>query len=84
MSKALDAVLDVLESDKDHVVGLTQDLVRIPSVNPKFQQEQGLNNEPEVQDRIAAELSDMDFGIDRWDALEGRPNSIERMITPAW
>jgi acetylornithine deacetylase/succinyl-diaminopimelate desuccinylase family protein len=74
MKTALQAVLDVINADQDHVVALTQDLVRIPSVNPKFQAEQGLNREADVQDRIEEELRPLDFDIDRWDALEGRPN----------
>lgn len=48
MDTALKAVIDAIEADKDHVVSLTQDLVRIPSVNPKFQAEQGLNREADV------------------------------------
>ncbi len=74
MGKELQAVLDVIEADQDHVVALTQDLVRIPSVNPKFQAEQGLNRESDVQDRIEEELRPLGFDLDRWDALEGRPN----------
>jgi hypothetical protein len=31
MDHALQAVLNVIEADRDHVVSLTQDLVRIPS-----------------------------------------------------
>lgn len=74
MDKALQAVMDVIEADQDHVVALTQDLVRIPSVNPKFQAERGLNREGDVQDRIEEELRPLGFEIDRWDALPDRPN----------
>jgi len=74
MDKHLSAVLDVIEADRDHVVSLTQDLVRIPSVNPKFQAEQGLNREADVQDRIEDELRPLGFDLDRWNALENRPN----------
>ncbi|MDU9005310.1 M20 family metallopeptidase [Sedimentitalea todarodis] len=74
MKPALQAVLDVIEADRDHVVALTQDLVRIPSVNPKFQSEQGLHREADVQDRIEEELRPLGFDLDRWDALENRPN----------
>lgn len=74
MDKALKAVLDVIDADQDHVVALTQDLVRIPSVNPKFQTQQGLNREGDVQDRVEEELRPLGFDIDRWDALPGRPN----------
>ena len=74
MDKVLKAVIDQIDKDSDHVVALTQDLVRIPSVNPKFQSEQGLNRESDVQDRIAEELRPLGFELDRWDALPGRPN----------
>lgn len=76
MDKALQAVLDVIEAERDHVVSLTQDLVRIPSVNPKFQTEQGLNREADVQDRIEQELRPLDFEIERFETFEGRPNIV--------
>lgn len=76
MDKALQAVLDVIEADKDHVVALTQDLVRIPSVNPKFQVQQGLNRESDVQDRIEQDLRPLGFGIDRFETFKDRPNVI--------
>jgi len=74
MDSAIGKVLDVIERDHGHVVALTCDLVRIPSVNPKFQTEEGLNCEAGVQDRIAAELEPMGFALDRWDVFENRPN----------
>ena len=74
MDEAVRAVIGRIEADRDHVVALTQDLVRIPSVNPKFQAEQGLNREGDVQDRVEAELRPLGFDLARWDALPGRPN----------
>jgi len=74
MGSALEKVLNVVEADHDHVVELTRDLVRIPSVNPKFQGEEGLNRESGVQDRIAAELEPLGFALDRWEVFENRPN----------
>lgn len=76
METALKAVIDAIEADKDHVVALTQDLVRIPSVNPKFQTEQGLNREADVQDRIEEELRPLDFSVERFDSFADRPNVI--------
>lgn len=73
---ALDAVVSAIEADQDHVVALTQDLVRIPSVNPKFQTEPGLNREAAVQDRIEAELRPLGFGIERFESFADRPNVI--------
>ncbi|MFK7751083.1 MAG: M20 family metallopeptidase [Sedimentitalea sp.] len=76
MDKALKAVLDAIDTDRDHVVSLTQDLVRIPSVNPKFQPQQGLNRESDVQDRIEQELRPLDFAIERFETFENRPNVV--------
>ncbi|MEM7445299.1 MAG: ArgE/DapE family deacylase [Pseudomonadota bacterium] len=70
MADAKDAVLAAI--DVDHVVALTQDLVRIPSVNPKFEVKQGFNREADVQARIAEELSD--FELDQWEVFPDRPN----------
>lgn len=80
METALKAVIDAIEIDKDHVVALTQDLVRIPSVNPKFQAEQGLNREADVQDRIEEELRPLDFRIERFESFEDRPNVIADLL----
>ncbi|MCY3982741.1 MAG: ArgE/DapE family deacylase [Roseovarius sp.] len=79
MDAALKAVLDAIEAEKDHVVALTQDLVRIPSVNPKFQAEQGLNREAEVQDRIEEELRPLGFGTERFETFEDRPNVVANL-----
>ncbi|UYV35762.1 ArgE/DapE family deacylase [Rhodobacteraceae bacterium D3-12] len=76
MDTALKAVIEAIEADKDHVVALTQDLVRIPSVNPKFQIEQGLNREADVQDKIEKELGSLGFGTERFESFEDRPNVI--------
>lgn len=76
MDKALKAVMDVIEADQDHVVSLTQDLVRIPSVNPKFQAEQGLNREADVQDRIEEELRPLGCDITRFETFTDRPNVV--------
>ena len=43
MDSAYQKVLAQIDADNDHVVALTQDLVQIPSVNPKFQTGDGLN-----------------------------------------
>ena len=74
MDRALAAVLRKIEEDHDHVVALTQDLVRIPSVNRKPQIEDGLNREGDVQTRIQEELRPMGFELDRWDALPDHRN----------
>ncbi len=74
-----DAVADVwarLDARSDRVVGLTSDLVRIPSVNPKFQDLPEEGREAEVQALIARELSGSHLAIKTFDALPGRPNLL--------
>ena len=39
MNDAIKAAWAVIDAEPDDVVGLASDLVRIPSVNPKFQQD---------------------------------------------
>ena len=63
MDSAYQKVLAQIDADNDHVVALTQDLVRIPSVNPKFQTGEGINRESDVQDRIETELKELSCDI---------------------
>jgi acetylornithine deacetylase len=74
--KAIAAVQADIEKDRDFVVALTQELVRIPSVNPKFQLDPALNRESAVQDHIEPILKKAGFATERWDALPGRPNLV--------
>ena len=71
---AIAAVQAGIERDRDFVVGLTRDLVRIPSVNPKFQSEQGLNRETDVQTLLQGILAEQGFATEMTEALPGRPN----------
>ncbi|WP_412066819.1 M20 family metallopeptidase [Rhizobium sp. SYY.PMSO] len=74
-----EAVADVwsrLDAGPDRAVGLTSDLVRIPSVNPKFQVEPEEGLERQVQELIAGELSGCGLDIRTFDALPGRPNLL--------
>lgn len=73
---AIKAVWDIIDADSGHVVGLTQDLVRIASVNPKFFQDAAQNREPEVQKRLQAELEDLGFACEQWDVFPDRPNLV--------
>lgn len=71
---AVKAVLEAIDSDTDYVVDLTRDLVRIPSVNPKFHVDPELNREPEVQNLMESRLREEGFATERWDVFENRPN----------
>ncbi|BCH21188.1 hypothetical protein [Mesorhizobium sp. L-8-3] len=73
---AIAAVLAEIEAERDWVVGLTRDMVRIPSVNPKFQADPAINREADVQALLAPILRDEGFATEQWDALPGRPNLV--------
>ncbi|MEJ8572992.1 ArgE/DapE family deacylase [Microbaculum marinum] len=73
---AVKAAWKALDDDPDYDVGLTQDLVRIPSVNPKFVTDPDINREAEVQDRIQQEVEGLGFTSERWDVFPGRPNLV--------
>jgi acetylornithine deacetylase/succinyl-diaminopimelate desuccinylase family protein len=79
MSDALFAELDAeVERETPYLVALLQKLVRIQSVNPKFERAEGLNQESEVQDAIEAELAGLGFATSRSFPLPGRPNLYGR------
>lgn len=69
---------DDLAGRTDELVELTQRLVRIPSVNPKFLADPAFNRESEVQDAIEGELGALGFATRRGEPLPGRPNVIGR------
>jgi acetylornithine deacetylase/succinyl-diaminopimelate desuccinylase family protein len=73
---AIVAVQAILDGDTDYVTALTADLVRIPSVNPRFVADSAINREAEVQDRLRVEFDAMGLTVDRWDVLPGRPNIV--------
>ena len=69
--KAVDACID-----RDFLVGLVGDLVRIPTVNPKFETSDGLNRESDLQAHLAGVLQSIGLETETFDALPGRPNLI--------
>jgi acetylornithine deacetylase len=64
-----------IDRSRDELIALVQDLVRIPSENPKLS---GVadGGEARVQDRVEAALQPAGFVIDRWDAEPGRPDVV--------
>ena len=79
MSEAIFAALsDEVGRESGHLVALLQRLVRIPSVNPKFERAEGLNHETEVQDAIEAELAQLGFATSRSFPFPDRPNLYGR------
>jgi acetylornithine deacetylase/succinyl-diaminopimelate desuccinylase family protein len=76
MNDTIKSVWATIDADPDYVVDLAAELVRIPSVNPKFEEKQGLNNEVKVQDAIEKRLKSDGFATERWDVFPGRPNLV--------
>jgi len=68
-------VTAAIDARQDELFALLQDLVRIPSENPKLSAASP-NGEANVQDRVAVELDAIGATADRWDALPGRPNQV--------
>jgi len=62
--------------DRDFLVGLVADLVRIPTVNPKFETNEALNREPDLQAHLAGVMQSVGLETELFDALPGRPNLI--------
>lgn len=79
MGRVADAVAAAqaeVEGARDALVALTRDLVRIPSVNPKFQTDPALNREAEVQGLLEPLLRADGFATELWDVFPGRPNLV--------
>lgn len=74
-STLVSRVVRAIDESRDELITLTQDLVRIPSENPKLSGNDD-GGEANVQDRVAAALSSAGLAIDCWDALPGRPNIV--------
>ena len=75
-SKAVEAIQKLIEDERDYVIGLTREMVRVPSVNPKFETGDGLNREGDVQSLLATHLEPLGASLDRWDVFPGRPNLV--------
>lgn len=76
---AVRAAWKALDDDADYVTGLTRDLVRIPSVNPKFVVDAEQNREAAVQEHIRRETEAMGFSAESWDVFPDRPNLVSEL-----
>jgi acetylornithine deacetylase len=71
----VERVVNAIDESRGELIQFVQDLVAIPSENPKLAQiEPG--QEGIVQDRITQALTAIGCHIDRWDALPGRPDLV--------
>jgi acetylornithine deacetylase len=74
-AEIVDQITAAIDDSRDEVIGLLQDLIRIPSTNPKLSDE-APNGEAAVQDRVGIAMEAAGAELDRWDALPGRPNLV--------
>ena len=70
------AVRAAVAADTDWMQAFLAQLVRTPSVNPKFEADPALNREAEVQNILEEELRALGFATSRQEPLPGRPNLI--------
>jgi acetylornithine deacetylase/succinyl-diaminopimelate desuccinylase family protein len=73
-NSAAEKVVRRIEDDRDLLIELAQNLVRIPSVNPKFQVDEGINREADVQQIVASRLEAAGMMCDSCDVFPDRPN----------
>jgi acetylornithine deacetylase/succinyl-diaminopimelate desuccinylase family protein len=76
---AVKAAWKAIDEERSYATDLTQRLVRIPSVNPKFIRDADQNKESAVQDLVEAELKSIGMSVDRWDVFPDRPNVIGQL-----
>jgi acetylornithine deacetylase len=74
--QAIAKIIDVIESERETTIALARDMVRIPSVNPKFERAAGLNREGDVQTLLASHLEPLGFSLQRHEVFPGRPNLV--------
>lgn len=73
-NSAVEKVIHRIEVDRDFVIELARNLIRIPSVNPKFQTEEGANREADLQQVVASHLAAAGMICDSYDVFSERPN----------
>lgn len=76
MIGAADAVLAELRDGEAFLIDLAQQMVRIPTVNPKLETDQALNHEADLQYFLRAVLDDIGLQIEAADLSPGRPNLV--------
>lgn len=69
-------VVSQLASDETFLIDLVRDLVRIPTVNPKFEVDASLNREADLQDHLKGVLEEIGLTCELSEVLPGRPNLI--------
>lgn len=73
-TQAIQTLSAYLEAHQDELFALTQALVRIPSVNPKFVTDPPQNREADVQELLRTRLDGLGLRTELSEPLPGRPN----------
>ncbi len=73
------AVIDELRREAAFLTGLTAELVRIPTVNPKFERDPALNREADLQHHLRRVLDSIGMRTELYDVFPGRPNLTGRL-----
>jgi len=76
LSEAVEAAKAAVEAGREQLVTLTRDLVRIPSVNPKFQADPALNREADVHALVEPLLQQEGFVTEQFEVFASRPNLL--------
>ena len=78
-AEAVAAVRAELEREEAFLLDLTQQLVRIPTVNPKFEASIALNHEADLQHYLRMVLDGFGMRTESYDLFPGQPNLIGTM-----
>lgn len=68
------AVLSQIDRDRDYLIDLTRRLVRVPTVNPKFETDAAINREADLQNLLRAEMDALGLETELAEVFPGRPN----------
>jgi len=74
MQSAVEAIVARIESDQGFLIDLTQRLVRIPTVNPKFETDSAINREADLQALLRTEFDALGMQTVLSEVFPGRPN----------
>ncbi|MEV0705461.1 M20/M25/M40 family metallo-hydrolase [Saccharopolyspora sp. NPDC050389] len=73
-ASAVAAVTARVQQDRTFPIELTQELMRIPTVNPKFESAEGINREADAQRLVAAHLAEAGLTTEQHEAFPARPS----------
>ena len=79
MIAAVEAVIAELRRSEAFLIDLTQQLVRIPTVNPKFEADPALNHEADLQYYLRTVLDGFGMRTETTEVFPGRPNLFATM-----